>query len=332
MKAITQDRYGPPEVLELRDVEAPVPGDGEVLVEVRAAGVEPGVWIFMTGSPYLARLGSGLRRPRVAVRGREFAGTVAAVGPGVTAFKPGDEVYGTTNNGTYAEFTVAPQTRVARKPANLTFEQAAAVPVSAQTALEAVRRAEVAAGQRVLVIGASGGVGSFAVQLAKSLGAHVTGMCRTDKLQFVRSLGADEVVDYTTTEVDAGGPQYDVIIDTGGDRPLRLLRRAMRPHGTLALVGGGYHKGGLLAGYGRQLLRAPLMSLFVGQRLRNVTARERAEHLDHLRDLIETGAVTPAIDRMYALAETPDAIRRLRNSPPESWSSPSRAAPRRTPR
>jgi NADPH:quinone reductase-like Zn-dependent oxidoreductase len=310
MKAVAQDRYGSPDVLELRDIDKPVPGAGEVLVEVRASAADPGVWIFLTGRPYAARLAAGLRRPTVAVRGRDLAGVVAAVGPGVTGFAEGDEVYGTGNSGSYAEYATAPAARLARKPANLTFEQAAAVPVSGQTALQAVRdRGEVHAGQRVLVIGAAGGVGSYAVQIAKAYGATVTGVCSTAKVEFVRSLGADEVVDYTREEIGSG---YDVIVDTGGDRPLGLLRRALRPQGTLVLVGGSYHKGGLMGGWLRQMLRAPLLGLFVRERLRNLTAREKAAHLDSLRELIEAGSVTPAIGRTYALCEAPDAIRDLR--------------------
>jgi len=314
MKAIARDRYGPAEALELRDTEPPVPGKDEVLVEVRAAGVDPGVWIFMTGSPYLVRLGSGLRKPKVPVLGRAVAGVVAAVGPGVNLFKPGDEVYGTSGSGSYAEFATAPQARLARKPANLSFEQAAAVPVSAQTALLAVRDSGgVKAGQRVLVIGAGGGVGSFAVQIAKAYGATVTGVCGPTKVDLVRSLGADEVVDYTRAEVDAEGARYDVVLDIAGERPLARLRRAMRPQGTLVLVGGTYHKGGLLAGFGRQMFRAQLLSLFVRQRIRNLVAGEHAADLDELRGLIEAGSVTPAIARTYPLAAAPDAIRDLRS-------------------
>jgi len=311
MKAITRDRYGSAETLELRDTEPPVPGTAEVLVDVRAAGVDPGVWIFMTGSPYLVRLGTGLRRPRVRVLGRAVAGVVAAVGPGVTGFRPGDEVYGTTGTGSYAEYAAVPAARLARKPANVSFEQAAAVPVSAQTALQAVRdRGGVRAGQRVLVIGAGGGVGSFAVQIAKAYGATVTGVCGPTKVDLVRSLGADEVIDYTNTEIDG---DYDVILDIAGERPLGRLRRALRPQGTLVLVGGTYHKGGPLAGFARQMFRGPLLSLFVRQRIRNLTAGERAADLDELRELIEAGSVTPAVTRTYPLAGAADAIRDLRS-------------------
>ncbi|GAA2615247.1 NAD(P)-dependent alcohol dehydrogenase [Dactylosporangium fulvum] len=317
MKAIAQDRYGPADVLGLRDIDVPTAGAGEVLVQVRAAGVDPGVWICMTGRPYLARLAMGLRRPKVAVRGRDLAGVVAAVGAGVTRFRPGDEVYGTSLRGTYAEFTAAPQQRLALKPANLSFEQAAAVPVSGMTALQAVRDSgAVRAGHRVLVIGAGGGVGSYVVQLAKAYGAHVTAVCSAPKADLVRSLGADDVVDYTRDGIDRDGARYDVVIDTGGDRPLSVLRRVLTPRGTLVLVGGAYDGSPLLGGYSRQMLRAPLLALFVGQRLRGLTGRERAEHLDELRRLIEAGAVMPAVDRTYPLAGAPDAIRHLTGNRP----------------
>ncbi|MER7459137.1 NAD(P)-dependent alcohol dehydrogenase [Micromonospora sp. NPDC126480] len=317
MKAIVQDTYGPPDVLRLRDIDRPSIGDRDVLVQVHAAGVDPGVWIFMTGRPYLARLASGLRRPRVPVRGRDVAGTVVAVGTRVTRFQPGDEVFGTSLRGSYAEFASAPQRRLARKPANVSFTQAAAVPVSGMTALRAVRdTGEVRPGHRVLVIGASGGVGSHTVQIAKAYGATVTAVCAPARADFVRSLGADDVLDYTSEEVDRDGPVYDVVIDTGGDRPFALLRRALTPRGTLALVGGSYTKGPVLSGYDRQMVRAPLLSLFVGQRLRSVSAVERAEDLDELRDLIESGALTPAVDRTYPLAEAADAIRHFRDGHP----------------
>ncbi|MFI7284684.1 NAD(P)-dependent alcohol dehydrogenase [Micromonospora chersina] len=317
MKAIVQDTYGSADVLQLRDIDRPAIGDEDVLVQVRAAGVDPGVWIFMAGRPYLARLASGLRRPRVPVRGRDLAGVVAAVGARVTRFRPGDEVYGTCLRGSYAEFASAPERRLTRKPANVSFTQAAAVPVSGMTALRAVRDSgEVRPGHRVLVIGASGGVGSLAVQIAKAYGATVTAVCAPAKADFVRSLGAEDVLDYTSEEVDRDGPVYDVVIDTGGDRPLSLLRRALTPHGTLALVGGAYAKGPMLSGYDRQMFRAPLLSLFVGQRLRSVSAVERTEDLDELRNLIESGALTPAVDRTYPLAEASDAIRYLRDGHP----------------
>ena len=316
MLAIVQSSYGSADVLELRDVERPSIKDDEVLVEVRAAGVDPGVWVLMTGRPYAVRLGFGLRRPKVAGRGRDLAGVVAAVGARVTRFRPGDEVYGTCLSGSFAEYARARESKLAIKPANLTFPQAAAVPVSGVTALQAVRDvAEVRSGQRVLVIGAAGGVGSYAVQLARSLGAHVTGVCGPGKAALVRSLGAEDVIDYTKSEVDGGGARYDVIIDTAGNRPLSLLRRALAPRGTLALVGGGHADHPVLGGMDRTL-RAGFVSMGGGQRLRGVMARERAADLDELRQLIEAGSVTPVIDRTYALTAAADAIRYLAEGHP----------------
>lgn len=314
MKAIVHEAYGPPDVLGLRDVDRPAIGDGEVLVQVRAAGVDPGVWIMTTGQPYLVRLmGVGLRKPKVAGLGRDLAGVVSAVGPGVTRFRPGDEVYGTCDRGSYAEFAAAPERLLAAKPGNLSFEQAAAVPVSGTTALQAIRDgASVQSGQRVMVIGAAGGVGSYAVQIAKAFGATVTGVCSTAKVDLVRSIGADDVIDYTRDELDRGGARYDAVIDIVGHRPLSLLRRLVTPRGAVVLVGNGrQYRGGVTAGFGRQMFRAPLMSVFVGQRLRNLIGKERAEDLDELRGLIEAGSVTPVIDRSYPLAEAPDAIRYL---------------------
>ncbi|GII79534.1 NADPH:quinone reductase [Sphaerisporangium rufum] len=316
MKAIVQDRYGAAEVLRLRDIDRPVPGDGEVLVQVRAAGVDPGVWVFMTGRPYIVRAGLGLRRPRVRVRGRDVAGVVTAVGAGVTRFRPGDEVYGTTTRGAYAEYAVARADRLAPKPAGLTFEQAAAAPVSGQTAVQALRDvARVREGQRVLVIGAAGGVGSFAVQIARAYGATVTAVCGPDKADLVRSLGAARVVDYTRQEVDGEGPVYDVVVDTAGCRPLSTLRRAMAPGGTLVLVGGGHATGPLLGGMERGL-RALLLSPFTRHRLRMLMALERSEVLAELTRLIESGHVTPAVGRVHPLAEAPAALHHLAEGHP----------------
>jgi NADPH:quinone reductase-like Zn-dependent oxidoreductase len=312
MKAIVQDGYGSVDVLRLRDIGRPSIGDDEVLVQVRAAGVDPGVWHLMTGQPYLIRaMGFGLRKPKVAVRGRDMAGVVEAVGRRVTQFRPGAEVYGTCESGSFAEYAAAPEQRLAVKPGNVSFEQAAAVPISGVTALQAVRDCgRVQPGQQVMVIGAAGGVGSFAVRLAKAFGAKVTGVCSTSKADLVRSLGADDIIDYTHHEIDCNGARYDVIIDTAGNRPLSLLRRAMTPHGRLVVVGGEHGGGRLLGGFDRQL-RAPLVSVFVGQRLRGLIAKERAEDLEALTRLIEFGSVTPVIDRTYALAEAPAAIRHL---------------------
>ena len=305
MKAIVQDIYGSPEVLEFRDIDRPVVGDDDVLVRVHAASVDAGVWHLMTGMPYVIRM-SGLRGPKVRVRGQDVAGRVEAVGVKVTQFQPGDEVFGVCS-GSFAEYACAREDKVAPKPANLTFEQAAAVPISAVTALQGLRNKEkVQPGQKVLIIGAAGGVGSFAVQVAKSFGAEVTGVCSTTKLDLVRSIGADHVIDYTRDDFADGVRRYDLILDTAGNRSLSHLRRALTPRGTLVIVGG--EGGGRWFGIGRQL-RALMLSPFVGQRLRMLIAMVRKGDLQFLRELIEAGRVTPVIDRTYPLAEVPDAIR-----------------------
>jgi NADPH:quinone reductase-like Zn-dependent oxidoreductase len=271
----------------------------------------------MTGHPCLVRLmGMGVRRPKVPVRGRDLSGVVEAVGSRVTRFRPGDEVYGVTTAGSFAEYARSREIDLARRPVNLTFEQAAAVPVSGMTALQGLRDVgRVQPGQHVLVIGAAGGLGSFAVQLARAFGARVTGMCSTAKTDLVRSIGADDVIDYTREDVDARGPQFDLIIDTAGRRPLSLLRRALTPHGTLAIVGGG-GGGRWLGGFDRQILRAPVRSAFSGQRLRAVVAKERTDDLEYLTTLIEEGKVTPVIDRTFPLREAPEAIRYLAKGHP----------------
>ncbi|MFE5866702.1 NAD(P)-dependent alcohol dehydrogenase [Streptomyces virginiae] len=311
MKAIVQDVYGPPEVLRMEEMERPVPGRREVLVRVRAAGVDQGVWHLMAGLPYAVRAVSGLRTPRSRVRGMDVAGVVEAVGPDVTRFRPGDEVYGNCS-GSFAEYARAKEGSLAPKPAGLSFEQAAAVPVSACTALGAVRDSgQVKAGQRVLVLGASGGVGSFAVQVAKAYGAHVTGVCSTTKTDLVRSLGADEVLDYTRQDPVDGTHRYDVILDIAGNRPISRLRRALTPRGTLAIVGG--EGGGNWIGGNQRQLGAMLLAPFVGHRLRAHGTLVRSRDLEALTELIEAGSVTPAVDRIYPLAEVPDAIRYLRD-------------------
>src|SRR5215213_2070023 len=257
MRAVVQDTYGEADVLHVEQIPRPEPGSGEVLVRVAAAGVDRGVWHLMAGKPYAVRLAIGLRAPRNRIRGRELAGVVEAVGAEVTSFRPGDAVYG-IGEGSFAEYAPAKATKLAPTPAGLSAEQASVVPVSASTALQAVRdHGRVQAGQTVLVIGASGGVGSFAVQIAKAVGAHVTGVSSTEKVDLVRSLGADEVVDYRTTDLAASGRRYDVVLDIGGNRPLRTLRRLLSPTGTLVIVGG--EDGGQWLGLGRQLL-AVLMS------------------------------------------------------------------------
>lgn len=312
MKAIIQDTYGSVEVLELRDVDDPVPGDDDVLIRVRAAGVDQGVWHLMAGLPYLTRVaGYGLTKPKTRIRGRAVAGRVEAVGRNVVGFRPGDEVYGTCE-GSFAEYVCAKESRLALKPKNLSFEQAAAVPISAVTALQALRdTGKVLPGQDVLVIGAAGGVGAYAVQLAKAFGAEVTGVCSTAKTDLVRSIGADHVIDYTHDDFADGARQFDLIVDTAGNRRLAVLRRALKPKGTLAIVGG--EGGGRLTGGFERSLRAALLSVFVGQQLKGVMSAERAEDLRFLTGLIEAGAVTPVVGKIYALADAPAAIRDLRD-------------------
>jgi NADPH:quinone reductase-like Zn-dependent oxidoreductase len=313
MKAIVHDAYGPPEVLSLREIDRPAVGEDDVLVRVHAAGLDQGVWHLMAGMPYMVRLmGFGLRAPKTPVLGSDVAGTVEAVGRSVTRFMPGDEVFG-TGVGTFAEYTRARDHKLAHRPASVSFEQAAAVPVSGSTALQALRDVgRVRAGQDVLVIGAGGGVGTFAVQLAKAFGARVTGVCSAAKADLVRSLGADAVIDYTREDFTESPRRYDVIVDTAGNRSLIHLRRALAADGVLAIVGGewGNHWTG---GFGRQILRAPVLSLLVGQRLRPVMAKERSSDLDVLRGCIEAGGLTPAVDRTYPLVDVPDAVRYMRS-------------------
>jgi NADPH:quinone reductase-like Zn-dependent oxidoreductase len=310
MKAIVQDKYGSADVLELREVEKPQPGDDELLIRVHAAGLDPGVWHLMMGRPYLVRvMGFGLRRPRMRVRGTDVAGSVEAAGKNVVRLKPGDEVYGTCD-GSYAEYACAKAERLAPKPSNLSFEQAAAVPVSGMTALHGLRDAgELQPGQKVLIIGAAGGVGTHAVQLAKAFGAEVTGVCSTSKVELVQDIGADEVIDYTREDFTAGTRRFDLILDTAGRRPLSQLRRALTPQGTLVIVGG---EGGgrWLGGFQRQIF-APLRSRFTEQKLLGLISQERQQDLLTLKDLIEAGKLTPVIDRTFPLKEAPQAIRYL---------------------
>ena len=306
MRAVVQDEYrDTADVLRLEEVARPVPSPGEVLVRVAAAGVDRGVWHLMAGKPYAARLAFGMRAPKNRVRGSEFAGRVEAIGERVTAVRAGQQVYG-IGAGSFAEYVVAPDGKVAPAPAGIPVVQAAAVPVSASTALQAVRdHGHVTAGQKVLVIGASGGVGSFAVQIAKAFGAEVTGVARTDKLELVRSLGADHVVDHTTDDVTSGAARYDVVLDIGGNTPVRRLRRVLTPRGTLVIVGG--EGKGRWLGMGRQL-RAAALSPFVGQRLGFFVNRGTAAELVVLAGLIESGQVTPAVDRTFPLAEAAAAV------------------------
>jgi NADPH:quinone reductase-like Zn-dependent oxidoreductase len=270
----------------------------------------------MTGLPYMARLALGLRAPKVGIRGWDVAGTVEAVGESITRFRPGDEVMGLATSGSLAELAVAAPDKLVPKPAGLTFEQAAAAPVSGVTALRAIREiGRVEPGQAVLVIGAAGGVGTLAVQIAKADGARVTGVCRSTKADLVRSIGADEVIDFTREDFTDGARRWDVIVDTAGRRPLSRLRRALTPTGTLVIVGGD-GGGRWTGGFFRGVLRAPLLSLFVRQRMRGLATKERQEDLRALSELIESGAVTPVVDRVYPLIEAPDAIRYLEKGHP----------------
>jgi NADPH:quinone reductase-like Zn-dependent oxidoreductase len=308
MKAIVQGSYGSADVLELRDVDRPEIAEDEVLVAVQAAGVDRGVWHLMTGLPYPIRLaGYGLRAPKNPVPGADLAGMVEAVGDNVTRFQPGDEVFG-IGKGAYAQYSCALENKLAAKPANLTFEQAAVVAISGLPALQGLRdHGRVEPNQQVLIIGASGGVGTYAVQIAKAFGAQVTGVCSTTKVDLVRSLGADHVIDYTREDFAAGPQRYEMILDIGGHASLARLRRALTPRGTLVIVGG--ETGGRwLGGYDRQL-RALLLSRFVTQTLTTFISSENQADLLVLKQLIEAGKVTPVIDRTYALSEAPQAIR-----------------------
>jgi NADPH:quinone reductase-like Zn-dependent oxidoreductase len=297
-------------VLALQEVDRPEIGDDDVLVRVQAAGVHIGDWHLMTGLPYLMRvIGFGFRAPKARVRGMDVAGTVEAVGTHVTRLRAGDDVFGTCD-GAFAEYAVAREATLAPKPANLTFAQAAAVPTSACVALQALRDAGgIQPGQRVLIVGASGGVGLFAVQLAKAFGAAVTGVCSTAKVATVRAVGADQVIDYTREDVTRSGRRYDLILDLGGNRPLSQLRRALTPRGTLVLVGG--EGGDRWIGTVGRTVRALAVSPFVRQNLRGVVGAAKAADLQLLKELIEAGTVTPVVDRTYPLREVPDAIRYL---------------------
>jgi NADPH:quinone reductase-like Zn-dependent oxidoreductase len=310
MKAIVRDTYGSPDVLELRDIDKPEIADNEVLVRVHAAGVGRDVWHVMTGLPYPIRLaGYGLRTPKNPIIGSDVAGVVEALGKNVSRFQPGDEVFG-IGKGSYAEYVCAREDKLAPRPANLTFEQAAVVAISGLTALQGLRdHGKVRPGQEVLVIGASGGVGTFAVQIAKALGAHVSGVCSTKKVDMVRSIGADHVIDYTQEDFAEGEQRYDLILDIGGNSSLARLRRALASRGTLVITGG--EGGGRWFGGTDRQLRALVLSPFVGQKLGTFVSSENHEDLIALKDLIEAGKVAPVIDRTYPLSEVPEAIRYL---------------------
>src|SRR5499427_3404778 len=306
MQAIVQRRYGtrPTDVLRLEQITTPAIAANEVLVRVRAAGVDRGTWHLMAGQPYLMRLlGFGLRGPKTPVPGLDVAGTVAAAGADVTRFQVGEEVFGIAR-GSFAEYAAAGEDQLARKPARLSFEQAAAVAVSGLAALQGLRAGRLHAGQKVLVIGASGGVGSYAVQLAKAFGAEVTGVCSTGKADLVRSIGADHVIVYTQDDFADGRQHYDLILDIGGNSRLTRLRRALTPTGTLVIAGG---EGAKWTGVGRQL-GALMLSPFTRQRLTMYISRHREADLDTLRQLTETGQITPLIGRTYTLAGVPGDV------------------------
>jgi NADPH:quinone reductase-like Zn-dependent oxidoreductase len=311
MQAMVRDTYGEAEdVLRLEEIAVPEVADDRVLLRVHAAGVDRGVWHLTAGLPYPVRLaGFGVRAPKNRVPGLDVAGTVVVVGSKVTGLAPGDEVYGVAE-GSFAEYATARPDKLAPKPSNLTFEQTAAVAISGLTALQALRdHAKVQPGQKVLILGASGGVGSYAVQIAKAFGAEVTGVCSTAKLDLVRALGADHVIDYTVTDLADDPQRYDVILDIGGNRSLSVLRRSLTPRGTL-VVAGGETGGRWLGGYDR-LLRASALSPFVSQKLGTFVSSENREDLLVLTELIESGQVTPAVDRIYPLREAAAAMRHM---------------------
>ncbi|MDP1826010.1 MAG: NAD(P)-dependent alcohol dehydrogenase [Archangium sp.] len=309
MQAILQTTYGTADMFHLGTHVRPTPGKGEVLIRVHAAGMDRGTWHLMAGKPYLMRLAMGFRGPRNPVPGLDVAGTVVELGAGVTRFQVGDEVFG-ISKGSFADYACAREDKLARKPAHFSFTQAAVTGVSGLTALQALRDAgRVKAGQRVLIIGASGGVGSFAVQLAKSFGAEVTGVCSTSKLEAVRALGASRVIDYTKEDFSSGAERYDLILDIAGNSPLARLRKVLTPSGTIVFVGG---EGGdaLTGGMGRQL-GAMVRSMFSKQRFVMKPPNENAADLEVLRELAEAGKFSPAIDSTWTLAQVPDAMRQL---------------------
>lgn len=310
MRAVVQDQYGTADVLSLTTIARPTPADGEVLVQVKAAGLDRGTWHLMTGKPYLMRVaGLGFKGPKVRVPGRDVAGVVSAVGAGVTRFAVGDEVYG-VGRGTFAEYAVVREDKLAHKPTALSFAQAAVVPISAATALQALTdHGHLKPGQHVLVVGAAGGVGSYAVQVARALGAEVTGVASTSKLDLVRSLGADHLIDYTREDFAESGQRYDLILDIAGNPSIPRLRQALTRKGTAVIVGG--EGGGDLTGGMGRTLRAVAMSPFISQRFANFVNKERGSDLERLNELIDAGQLAPSIDRAFPLAEVPEAMRLL---------------------
>jgi NADPH:quinone reductase-like Zn-dependent oxidoreductase len=308
MKAAVYTRYGPPDVVQIKDIEKSVPKDDEVLLRVRAASVNPYDWHFMRGTPYAVRIIAGLSKPKVIRLGADVAGQIEAVGKNVTQFQPGDEVFGWCR-GAFAEYVCASESAFVVKPDNVTFEQAAAVPIAAFTALQGLRdKGKIQPGQKVLINGASGGVGTFAVQIAKSFGANVTGVCSTRNVDMVRSIGADRVIDYTKEDFTRSGQCYDLILDTVGNHSLSALRRVLTSKGICVMAGGpsGRWEMGLARG-----IKALVWSRFASQKLVGMLARSNKADLVIMRELMEAGKVTPVIDRRYGLSEIADAIRYL---------------------
>jgi NADPH:quinone reductase-like Zn-dependent oxidoreductase len=313
MKAVVYTNYGPPDVLQIKDIKKPVPNDDQVLVRVRAASVNPYDWHFIRGTPYIMRMMiGGLRKPKDPRVGVDYAGTVEAVGKNVTLLKPGDEVFG-NRTGAFAEYVCVRADRaVALKPANMTFEQAASVPVAALTALQGLRdHGKVQPGQKVLINGASGGVGTFAVQIAKTLGAEVTGVCSGRNVDLVRSIGADHVIDYTKEDFTKSNERYDVILDNVGTQPLSGFRRVLKPKGICVMIGGGGPNEGNWVGPMSRPIKAKLMSPFIDQKMGMMMAQGNKADLNILADLMQSGKVTPVIDRTYPLSEIREAIRYL---------------------
>ncbi len=314
MKAVTQYRYGGLDTLEYDTVARPVAAKDEVLIRVHGASINAADWLLMQGEPFIARLAFGLRRPKTPTRGRDVAGVIEAVGDSVRGFSVGDEVYAEVDAGSFAEYTVAHVKRLAHKPSRIRFDEAAAVPIAGTTALQGMRDvAKIKRSDRVLINGASGGVGSFAVQLAKAYGAEVTGVCSTANLEFVRSLGADHVIDYTAENFATGDDRYDVIVDLVGNRSLAECRRALTRRGTLVLASG---NGGRVLGPILRMLAAMLLGVFVTQNLRPLSSVASGADLEVLRELIDAGTITPAVGRSYPLAETAEAIRHFAEGHP----------------
>ncbi|MFJ4029960.1 NAD(P)-dependent alcohol dehydrogenase [Paenarthrobacter sp. NPDC089989] len=307
MRAVVRETYGGPEVLGEEHLPRPEAGAKEVLVKVHAAGVDRGAWHMMTGLPYLGRLAFGIGKPRYPGLGMDLAGIVEAIGPGVTKFRVGDAVFG-SGRGSFAEYAVASEGKLAPKPGGITFEQAAIVPVSALAALQGLRAGRVKAGQKVLITGASGGVGSYAVQLAKALGAEVVATCSSGKMDFVRSLGADRVIDYASEDFADSGP-YDLILDIAGNPGIRRMRRALTATGTAVITGG--EGGGKFGGGLHRQLGAIILSPFIRQRLTMFFGVVNADDLNELTQLIEEGKVSPALERTFPLAQAADALRYL---------------------